>query len=476
MSDSDTDSQNHSDEASEEKSGPTKEDQAPSFSRLLEQFSGTMEAVLEVLRTVSPHVADLDASGELTFKLPAPSARGMKILEKAFGATNDQKDASNSEEDDQPSEEESEGSRAFQINTGAISAGEMSKAFIEAYREDPEALQILVKSFRQIVARPRREHLLHGSLLAMTVGTLETAIAGVATQHFILHPGALPSEEKEFSLAELAEFDDLRDARDLAISRRVEDLMRGGFEAWDNWFNQLLERGFGEIADDRTHLHEAIQRRHLVVHNAGRVSRQYKAKVSECEEEVGVELPIDRSYLETAIDHVTIFGARLILIAWAKWKPEERPEAAHAANERVFSYLSEERWRPASCIAKTGRELAVEEQARLYLQVNAWQADIKLKGLDAVRPEIEAWDISALSPEYAAAKMALLDDYDHLFELLPSLYDQRLLKAQHLREWPLFKEARQHPRWEEIEKLLPPKDEEMSADSPKSPERSESSE
>jgi len=68
---------------------------------------------------------------------------------------------------------------------------------------------------------PQRQHLLHASLLTMTVGTLETAIAGVGTQHYALHPEALPAEEKEFSLAELAEFDDLQDARVTAISRRV---------------------------------------------------------------------------------------------------------------------------------------------------------------------------------------------------------------------------------------------------------------
>jgi len=336
-----------------------------------------------------------------------------------------------------------------------MGAADLGKTFVEAYKEDFVALRALGKSLKQVAIRPRRENLLHGSLLAMTVGTLETAIAGVATQHFVLHPGALPSEDKEFSLAELAEFDDLRDARDLAISRRVEDLMRGGFETWDNWFNQLLERGFGELADDEESLHEAIQRRHLVVHNAGRVSRQYKSKVSDCEEEVGTDLPIDRGYLEDAIDRVTIFGARLILVAWAKWKPDDRPKVAHAANDLVFSYLRDRRWGPANCIAKTGREIATEEQARLYLQVNGWQAEIRLEGLEAVRPQIEGWDISALSPEYAAAKAALLEDYEPLFELLPTLFEQRLVKAEHLREWPLFEGARQQEGWAEIEDLLP---------------------
>jgi len=446
-------------------STPQVNDQAPSFSLLLEQFSQTMEAVLEVLETVSPHVASLDDLSQHSFVLPPPPESGQKILEEALDKqlAKNENDPGAPASDDEPrviSQEDSE---------------DFAKAFVAAYKEDPETLKLLVRSIRSMTTRPRREHLLHGSLLAMAVGTLETAIAGVGTQHFVLHPGALPSTEKEFSLSELSEFDDLRDARDLAISRRVEDLMRGGFEAWDKWFDQLLGEGFADLAADHEMLHEAIQRRHLVVHNAGRVSRQYKSKVASCEKSVGEDLPISRGYLEDAIDAVTIFGARLILVAWSKWLPEDKNEAAREANELVFSYLMSGRPEPALCIATTAGEFAEENQTKLYLQVNGWQARKRLSGLEDVREDIEAWDTTALSPEYAAAKFALLEEYDPLFQILPGLLEQEILNAEKLRAWPLFEGARQQDRWTQIEKLLPPDEkpeEPTSAEEAKSTESS----
>lgn len=418
-------------------------DQIPGFPLLLRQFSSTMEAVSEVLEVVSPHVAGLDEHSE-SIPLPSPPGEGAEILQETFEKFSKERE----DTDNKDSEQEGE---PHPLSEDQVA--ELSQAFVDAY-DDPQALRMIGEALIKVTTRPRREHLLHGSLLTMAVGTLETAIAGVGTQHYALHPDALPGGEKEFSLAELAEFEDLRDARALAISRRVEDLMRGGFDAWDKWFAQLLGEGFAELAADRDVLHEAIQRRHLVVHNGGRVSRQYKAKVMSCTQSPGEELPIDREYLESAIDAITIFGVRLILVAWAKWRPDDEA-ASEVATELVFDQLVRDRLEVARCIAETAKGFATAERQRLSLQINQWQAEKRLRGLEEVAPAIEQWDTSALSNLYAAAKAALLDDYGLLFELLPDLMEQGELGPEELREWPLFKEAREQERWKSIEDMLP---------------------
>lgn len=273
-----------------------------------------MEAVLEVVETLTPHVESLDKSPDRSVPLPPMSEEGLKKMQVALEHLNTEGLETNSEIGAEPNGEpkkplEDENAELFMEGLRA------------AYEDQPGVLRAVGEAFQTIVSMPQRQHLLHASLLTMTVGTLETAIAGVSTQHYALHPGALPAEEKEFSLAELAEFDDLQDARVAAISRRVEDLMRSGFDAWDKWFEGLLQEGFDELAADRAVLSEAVQRRHIVVHNGGRVSRQYLAKVPGADIAVGEELRNDRAYLEAAIDAITIFGLRLILTSWSKWAP-----------------------------------------------------------------------------------------------------------------------------------------------------------
>lgn len=402
-----------------------------------------MEAVLELLDTVSPHVADLDErSHSASVSLPAPPPEGAELLADTFSRFQAERD-----------EAEEEGERADPMALSSSQAAELAEVLMKAY-EDPEVLRAIGEALITVSTRPRREHLLHGALLTMAIGTLETAIAGVATQHFTIHPEALPGAEKEFSLADLADFENLADARAVAISCRVEDLMRSGFESWDSWFSKLLSADFAELAADRDVLAEAIQRRHLVVHNGGRVSRQYKAKVPTSEADVGQELPIDRAYLEAAIDAVTIFGVRLILIAWSKWRPND-PGAGSVATDLVYEQLQHDRLEVARCLAESAGSFVTKEHQRLSLQVNGWQASKRLEGLDAIKDEVEAWDTTALKGPYMAAKAALLEHYDELFALLPMTIEHKEFEPVELREWPLFKEARERDEWKEIEALLP---------------------
>ncbi len=428
-------------------------DQIPSFSILLRQFKMTMEAVLEVVEALTPHVESLDQSPDRGVPLPPMSEEGAEKMRAVLEQLNAEGLGTKSQIGAEPEPNE-EPQKPLE--------GDNAEMFMEglraAYEDQPGALRAVGEAFQTIVSMPQRQHLLHASLLTMAVGTLETAIAGVSTQHYALHPEALPAEEKEFSLAELAGFDDLQDARIAAISRRVEDLMRSGFDAWDKWFEGLLQEGFDELAADRAVLNEAVQRRHIVVHNGGRVSRQYLAKVPGVDAVVGEELRIDRAYLEAAIDAITIFGLRLILTSWSKWAPEDDEASGHAL-DLVYEQLVDNRNEVASCVAETALQFPADEKQRLSLRVNHWQARKRIEGLEAIRDEVEAWDTSALSPLYRAAKPLLLDDFDTAFATIPELIAQEDVNPAELREWPLFKEAREHERWVEIEALLPPPEE-----------------
>lgn len=415
------------------------------FAAVLEQFNQTLEAILEMLDAIFPHVVSLDKAGK-TYSLPPLSEEGQAIVTAAFEAREEGGDELDEAADDEDVEP-------------------IAKAFVDAYADNPDALRMLSRTITALLARPQREQILHGSLLTMVVGTLETAIAQVVTQHYLLHPDALPRGEKEFSLAELAEFEDLDDARELAVSRRVEGLIRGGLETWDKTFNRLLKIEVSELADDLAVLHEVIQRRHLVVHNAARVSRQYKSQVPECTQAVGETLEIGREYLEGAIDSVAIFGTRLIFVSWAKWKPDDMEDIESSALEIVLPQLSAARNLPARCIASTVETMATREHQRLALRVNRLQAEKRLTGIDSIREEVEGWDTTALAPEFAVAKAALLDEFELLFSMLPVVVEQRRLSPDDVRGWPLFKEARAEEAWAEFEKSLPPPDDQDAEES-----------
>jgi hypothetical protein len=406
----------------------------PSFSLLFSQFTKTVEALVELIDTISPHVAELD-DGKLQVSLPRPPEGKTELLFEAMRNIPPEED----DDSDDPALDQ-KGRRLTPFG----------RRLAEIYGDDPEVLQKVDEAFRTAAVRPRRDQLLHGSLLVMAFGALETTIAGIGAQHFLLHPAAMPGEEKEFSLADLAAFERIQDARELAITRRVDGLVRGGLESWNAWLGQLLKVDLREVASEYETLVEVIQRRHVVVHNAGLVSRQYLANVEGVSAEPGDKLVVDRPYLEIAIREIAIFGARLLLLAWSKWLPGESDLAAQKANDLVFQELVAGRFEIAHCIAKTARGIAEEDQIRWFLQVNGWLAVRGADGVDAIKDEVEAWDVSALSPLYVAAKAALLDDFDTLFEHLPPLVEHGEIGKKHLEEWPLFNYSRTDPRWAQV--------------------------
>jgi|GEM_PF-3535205 len=427
--------------------------QGTGFPAILEQFNQTLEAILEMLGAIFPHVASLDEQRE-SYTLPPMTEHGQEILAEAFEAFEQTPDSPSTPEPDPPHDGNSGEPAADEAGEDANQP--LAKAFIEAYEDNPEALRAMSRTFTALLLRPQRQQLLHGSLLTMVVGTLETAIAQVVSQHYQLHPDALPREEKEFSLAELAEFEDLLDAKELAVSRRVESLIRGGLDVWDKTFQQLLKIDASDLADDRKLLHEIIQRRHLVVHNAARVSRQYKSRVPDCSQAIGETLEISRDYLEAAVDAVAIFGTPLIFVSWAKWKPDRKSEVGSSALDIVLPQLEAGRNLPARCISATAEQIAESDHQRLALRVNGWQARKRLEGVESIRSEVEGWDTTALAPQFSVAQFALLDDFDQLFRLLPHVVDQGHLSPDDVRQWPLFKEAREQEAWKHFDSTLPP--------------------
>jgi hypothetical protein len=86
------------------------------------------------------------------------------------------------------------------------------------------------------------------------------------------------------------------------------------------------------------------------------------------------------------------------------------------------------------------------EKQQLMGRVNYWQS-VKWQGrYEIIRSEIEAFDVSAKSQEFQLAVLALTDNNDSFFNLLPEVIRHERLRVEDLQAWPLFREMRKDPR------------------------------
>jgi hypothetical protein len=101
-------------------------------------------------------------------------------------------------------------------------------------------------------------------------------------------------------------------------------------------------------------------------------------------------------------------------------------------------------------IASHGLSYADDAMGHHVFQVNVWLSRKRMYGLDQVRSEIETWDVSASDPLLIVAKSCLLDELDPVFDLLPGLVERGPLSGNDVLSWPLFKEARDDPRFSSL--------------------------
>jgi hypothetical protein len=96
------------------------------------------------------------------------------------------------------------------------------------------------------------------------------------------------------------------------------------------------------------------------------------------------------------------------------------------------------------------KECKVTKQAhRLVLDVNYCQS-LKWQGkTNELEEELKKFDISALSPAFVLALYALRSDRNRFYESVKNAVIVDKMSEEHFMEWPLFRELRQGPDYEE---------------------------
>jgi hypothetical protein len=408
---------------------------------LADQFNARIEGFRELLEVTSPQVAALDKPEgiEHAIRKSGLSSRGKNIVKSMFIV---------SEDEDQTESTGPDPATAKQVDVGTT--GE----FTDLVQNEPSGLLRVLRRFTQGVLVPRSS-LLHGSLLTVAIASFEFLLAGLYGEHLIKYPNQLEGEEKEFSLSDLTEIGSIDDARRLLAERRVDAFMRRGVTDWSKWSENTLGRSFQDLCLDYDRFNEALQRRHIVVHNGGLVSRLYLERVPSTFPEhpkLGSDLPITTEYMGHALDELEVLGFGLSALAWSRWEPDGSEDASSFLNSRIYDLLKAQRFAPAMKLACLGEHLRSSDSRRWMIAVNGWIAQKRLEGLESCKSTISSWDTTALSERYKLAKACLLEESDEAFRLLALVVGdaETDLSPGEVWDWPLLDNLRSDPRFDTV--------------------------
>lgn len=284
------------------------------------------------------------------------------------------------------------------------------------------------------------------SLLTTLVGDFEVLVGRLAKIMLTAHPGQLAASERSFTWKDIAVFGSLDDFKEHAIDRAIEDMLRGSFGDWIEYFRSKQRVTVPQLAEEPFVL-EVFQRRHVIVHNGGRVSRLYVLKCGGAAATTKMDevLVVDAAYFRRAADALSVIGLGL---AANICRQVIKTESDRSLVERLMGDLPYRMLLAGRFWA--AREICREQQLfdgkgsyrAMVVQVNGWLAEKRLGRLADVQGEIELWDTTPLAAEFQLAKLALLDQLPKALALTKQLRGTDALPMHFFYAWPLLEEVR----------------------------------
>ncbi|MEV8553240.1 hypothetical protein AB0L04_25930 [Streptomyces glaucescens] len=444
------------------KTGTSREMEALQIFRMtLHRFQDAMDAIEDLSSFAEEHAPEnIKKSDTFQITIPAPTAGDLPTdrIEAANTALINffERAAKTMREG---SAEELEGERTDNVKASLRElATTMFDELDSASTEEFDAGKYAVDMMYMGRNRSRLE-VLRSSLLTTAVGDFEVLFSGIVGMYFFLRPEALMSKEAQFSWQEIQEFESLADLREFHAQRQVDQLMWKGLDDWMDWLEKRLKISFEDIALDPDAVKEVFQRRHVIVHNGGRVSRQYLTKLpqySAKKVEVGTALTVSAEYLSTALDELYSLG--VLMAGSVANRLFRRPDIrsvihGHLRSDLEARCIKGERWKAAARVSASYVDMFDTEAAKTAMKINYWVAKKNRDGVDAVRKEVAAWDVSSLRDEFRLARMLLLDQFEDAFPLASSLGERGDLEANEYLHGPLYEGLR---GWAESQGLKGP--------------------
>jgi len=321
----------------------------------------------------------------------------------------------------------------------------------EGLATQPDAA-LLLRQLRRATSRlsALSGDVLGRSLFVMLFSRLDAFTGDLLAALYRTSPQLLKSTGRQLSVGDVLTATSLEELRTQVVEHEVEHFRRESyvdqFKALEHRFSIRTLRDFPSWPA----FIEAAQRRNLIVHCDGRVSRQYievcKSEGFTFKKEPKMQAPLSvaPSYLKDAADLVHEVGFKLSQVLWRKTRPNQLEDADAALANHQLELLSAERWALAERIGALGLALPQHSADRLRcVQLINYVRAIKWSGDNARATEImrkEDWSAHSVSLRLAAAVIA--DQYQLAASLMVELGRSRDISSDDYRSWPLFRAFR----------------------------------
>jgi hypothetical protein len=328
-----------------------------------------------------------------------------------------------------------------------IAERELDELFRERFKEFESHWAEATYARACVVAKsqPSAAEVLGAALLPSIISAFEQFLGALIRTTLPRHPlGLGPLSDAPASV--IQRFPEKLDIERYLFDQKVDAFLKGTPTDWRQQLLRWSKIDIGELGIPWDNVSEAIQRRHVLIHNGGRADAAYLQRApgwAKVQLKVGDQLTCTPGYMRDIIRDFRVLGI-IFGLHWAKHFAKATPESVFPSLvTEVYELELQGSWKAAYQIADAAKASAGEE-FDFYLLVNWWLCRQRL-GLEdfQMRQEIEHWKPPKSDIKLQAARYALLGDYDSVIKSLReysggamSLADKRQLLKE-----PIFSES-----------------------------------
>jgi hypothetical protein len=336
---------------------------------------------------------------------------------------------------------------AVRVHTEELTR-ELIVTHFEPFAENEIQLQYALFLMRSLDSANATE-MLGSALLPALIAHFEEFLAALLRAGLARYPKAL-GELSDVPYEIVEKYSANAETEDLqrwAIDKKVSSMIADSPTEWQIRIKRWTGIDLADLGADWAMIHEAIQRRHVVVHNAGRVDFDYLGRVDPAFLSgvyVGKLLRCDRQYMDSVIDELEQF-ARLLAISWGPRLLKTSPlSVVPDLVEAVMDLERRRQWARGEQLCLLALENGEKDGAHGgIIRINLWYCQQEMGGsAGSLTHEIRDW--SPTDDRERLGKAILLRDKKEILDLLRDELEtgpNRMLARLMLRGLPMIQRA-----------------------------------
>ncbi|KKU50449.1 MAG: hypothetical protein UX71_C0001G0104 [Parcubacteria group bacterium GW2011_GWA1_47_10] len=290
-----------------------------------------------------------------------------------------------------------------------------------------------------IKTQPLQAHLFSKNTIVSMVSTIDILLSKLFSFYYKKYPKKLSLENQSIRFEELENIENVEEAQKFLIDREIETLLiEQGLDRKLKVLRKDMALNLDPINKNLEDLKKLIKIRNLIVHNEGRMDKEYIKKYGDKKSELNKDIIIADKYLNDSLLLLYFIGTYIIQEAQLNFSEEIKKKNFLLINPLHY-LVKHEQYHLLRPIYNFISNPKINASEKKYIVIN-YCTGLKKQGkkLQDIEKVLELEDWSLTRDDFDMCKAALLDKHTVFYKYLKKLIKAKTVGKEEIDDWAIF--------------------------------------